>query len=508
MSKIEWTEKTWNPIVGCSIVSPGCTNCYAMRQAERIEKMNPDLAHYRGLTQPSKAGPVWTGKVALSERALLEPLRRRKPTTWFVNSMGDLFHEDAPDEWIDRVFAVMALCPQHTFQCLTKRSRRMKDYFDDPRRRDLIAAEFGRVGNRLGRKNLAAGEARRQSAAQFCDQAVRSHKGGIHATAGLSVDHDDDRRSEDHRVGSSRDLDAFQRSHPGAYDDKSQERCERRQSSRQSGTGDDVAAESARGFCSQRQSESPDRQQESEDCADRDGRAGDQGSAIRGDDGQGHRREICNGPTRDLSDHHSQELATHLNWPLPNVWLGVSAEDQRRADERIPDLLATPAAVRFVSAEPLLGPIDFTRVGSLETISRAVPAPLAREQHGRPRRGDGSICNAQIDAIGNAGSSILFFQTPDHMGGFTAISPREWPRIDWIIVGGESGPNARPMQVPWARSIVQQCKASGVACFVKQLGADPIWEDGAFLNLAHRKGADMAEWPDDLRVREVPDATA
>ena len=83
MSKIEWTEKTWNPIVGCSIVSPGCTNCYAMKQAARIEKMNPDLAHYRGLTQPSKAGPVWTGKVALSERALLEPLRRRKPGVLF-----------------------------------------------------------------------------------------------------------------------------------------------------------------------------------------------------------------------------------------------------------------------------------------------------------------------------------------------------------------------------------------------------------------------------------------
>lgn len=126
-------------------------------------------------------------------------------------------------------------------------------------------------------------------------------------------------------------------------------------------------------------------------------------------------------------------------------------------------MLATPAAVRFVSAEPLLGPIS--------------------------------------------PPGLLYYGT-HRSGGIVPLRTRGKAMLDWIIVGGESGPNARPMQVPWARSIVQQCKASGVACFVKQLGADPIWEDGAFLNLAHRKGADMAEWPDDLRVREVPDATA
>ena len=128
MSNIEWTGDTWNPIVGCSIKSPGCTNCYAMPMAARIEATGvTDI--YDGLTEPSKGGPVWTGKLAFSEKALLKPLQRKKPQTYFVNSMGDLFHEDAPDEWIDKVFAVMALCPQHTFQVLTKRSDRMRDYW-------------------------------------------------------------------------------------------------------------------------------------------------------------------------------------------------------------------------------------------------------------------------------------------------------------------------------------------------------------------------------------------
>jgi len=127
MSKIEWTDKTWNPVVGCSLASPGCTNCYAMKMASRLERMG--VAHYAGLTAPSKAGAVWTGKIAHApEHILTAPLRWRKPQTIFPNSMGDLFHEDVPDEWIDQSFGVMALCPQHTFMPLTKRSRRMLAY--------------------------------------------------------------------------------------------------------------------------------------------------------------------------------------------------------------------------------------------------------------------------------------------------------------------------------------------------------------------------------------------
>src|ERR1700684_689651 len=100
-SSIEWTDATWNPVAGCSVVSPGCTNCYAMRMAARLEAMG--VAHYAGTTQSSKAGPVWTGKLALAtDKTITAPLRRKKPTIYFVNSMSDLFHEEVPDEWIDR----------------------------------------------------------------------------------------------------------------------------------------------------------------------------------------------------------------------------------------------------------------------------------------------------------------------------------------------------------------------------------------------------------------------
>ena len=109
-----------------------------MKMAARIEKMHAaSLPHgaqsqYHGTTQPSKAGPVWTGKITAAPQKTFEaPLRWKKPRRIFVNSMGDLFHEDVPDAWIDKVFAIMALCPQHTFQVLTKRSKRMRKYCDN-----------------------------------------------------------------------------------------------------------------------------------------------------------------------------------------------------------------------------------------------------------------------------------------------------------------------------------------------------------------------------------------
>lgn len=149
------------------------------------------------------------------------------------------------------------------------------------------------------------------------------------------------------------------------------------------------------------------------------------------------------------------------NRGLANVWLGVSCEDQQRADERIPELLQTPAAVRFISAEPLLGPMDLYR------------------------------------------------------GGFTLLEPvkspsgTKWPGLDWVIVGGESGVGARPCNLEWIRSLVGQCQAAGVQAFVKQLGGEPY--DGLSVVDSHRrrvhtkgKGGDPSEWPEDLRVREFP----
>ena len=122
-TSIEWTDETWNPIRGCSIVSKGCTNCYAMKQAHRFSGRG---GPYEGLTTLTNGGPVWTGKVRLVPELLEAPLHWRKPRRVFVNSMSDLFHESVPDEFIDQVFAVMALASQHTFQILTKRPERMR----------------------------------------------------------------------------------------------------------------------------------------------------------------------------------------------------------------------------------------------------------------------------------------------------------------------------------------------------------------------------------------------
>lgn len=141
-----------------------------------------------------------------------------------------------------------------------------------------------------------------------------------------------------------------------------------------------------------------------------------------------------------------------IPWPLPNVWLGVSVEDQKWADIRIPALLETPAAVRFVSAEPLLGPVS---------LASTLTWP------------DGSVRVSAPDA-GVSG-------------------------IDWLIIGGESGPGARPMELDWAASLVRQCRDHEIAPFVKQLGSGLGRELGA-----GSKGGDWDAWPADLRVREFP----
>lgn len=139
-SKIEWTEATWNFLAGCSLLSPGCQRCYAMRMAHRLEAMaTTDIengkdpggkAKYIGTTRKGAKGPIWTGKINFDEKMLLDPLKRKKPTVYFVNSESDLFHEDVPDEWIDKAFAVMGMTPQHTYQVLTKRPERMAAYLE------------------------------------------------------------------------------------------------------------------------------------------------------------------------------------------------------------------------------------------------------------------------------------------------------------------------------------------------------------------------------------------
>jgi protein gp37 len=163
----------------------------------------------------------------------------------------------------------------------------------------------------------------------------------------------------------------------------------------------------------------------------------------------------------ERSDLRVTPLLMHHQWPLPNVWLGVSVENQHFADERIPLLLRTPAAVRFLSCEPLLGPVGIPNI-------------------------------------------YLQRQDTVHTNGDRT------PYIHWVIVGGESGPQSRPFDLAWARSIVAQCQYFKVPVFVKQLGANARIRDewnGHFttdITLRDHKGGDPAEWPADLRVREFP----
>jgi protein gp37 len=122
-SSIEWTDATWNPVAGCTVLTAGCTNCYAMRMAARLDAMG--MPKYRGLTRKSGQRHVWTGKVSLDEEALSAPQRWRRPRLIFVNSMSDLFQDAVPDEFIRRVWLTMEQSPHHTFQILTKRPERM-----------------------------------------------------------------------------------------------------------------------------------------------------------------------------------------------------------------------------------------------------------------------------------------------------------------------------------------------------------------------------------------------
>ena len=122
---IAWTESTWNPTVGCTVISPGCTHCYAMREAARIAAFGGPVApKYRGLTKKTKGGPVWTGELRFWEQALDQPSRWGRPRMIFVNSMSDLAHEDMPVEWFERIWQAMVSAQQrrgHIFQVLTKR---------------------------------------------------------------------------------------------------------------------------------------------------------------------------------------------------------------------------------------------------------------------------------------------------------------------------------------------------------------------------------------------------
>jgi protein gp37 len=294
-TRIEWTNATWNPVTGCDAVSPGCDHCYARAMARRFAGRAgyPAAPHEFDVT--------------LHPERLDEPLRWRKPRRVFVVSMGDLFHEQVPDEFIDRVWFSMASCPQHTFQVLTKRPARMLEC--------------------LSRFQTRTGMKWRYFKCQRCGSVFEDY--------------------------------ACQCPETGM--------------------------------------------------------------------------ELCQNCYRKLGEAASYLMDPIPGWPLPHVWLGVTAEDQQRADERVPLLLQVPAAVRFVSCEPLLGPVDLT---------------ACREQ--------GVV---DVDALAGTHGVVR-----PH-GGTNA-------KLDWVICGGETGVQARAMHPDWARSLRDQCQAAGVPFFFKSHSQD------------------------------------
>ncbi|WP_375483269.1 DUF5131 family protein [uncultured Jatrophihabitans sp.] len=288
---IEWTDETWNPVTGCTKVSAGCDHCYAETFAER---WRGTLGHHfeNGFD------------LTLRPERLEIPLRWKRPRRVFVNSMSDLFHDDVPDEFIARVFAVMALSPRHTFQLLTKRHGRMRSLLSDPAFTYMVQYTAG---------------------AQFALV-----------------------RDQDEKLTVRRGLD-------------------------------------------------------------------------------------------------SSHVA---DWPLPNVWLGVSVETQQWADIRIPALLDTPAAVRFLSCEPLLGPVRLDP-------SWLVPAANLCSYTGTTTEDHAALAQVLRAAVRKMASE------------------QGMPRpayVDWVIAGGESGHGARPMDPAWARALRDQCEAAGVAFLFKQWG--------------------------------------
>lgn len=334
-SDIQWTDATWSPTrarvkdnareialergwvdllpivakmrghVGphCEQISPGCHNCYSLTNNGRCLPNN-------GTGLPFDKRSRELVDIFVDEKILMQPLHWKAPKKIFVENQSDLFGEWVPFEMVDKVFAVMALTPWHTYQVLTKRADRMLEYLTGHTGVKVTWSDGSEI-NRHGLVFIAMGEF----------------------------------------TASSRPV----------------------------------------------------------------------------------------------------------VWPLPNVWLGVSAEDQKRWDERVEILGRIPAAIRFVSYEPAIGHID----------------------------------------PGNA-----FDDPPDGS---------QYSKIDWVIVGGESGPGARPFNLRWAQEVVQRCKAAGAYCFVKQVGAKPFHETfydepiDTYPRLKSRKGGDMEEWPEDLRVRQFPD---
>lgn len=456
---IGWTEKTWNPVVGCTRVSAGCDHCYAVRQTFRLGTMGQE--NYRDLTMLNGKGDRhFNGTVRCLPERLGDPLHWRKPCRIFVNSMSDLFHERVPFDFIDKVFAVMALCPQHEFQLLSKRPDVMATYLSTNPLDRLVAllhnvrheqgtdTDFERaLRDRLRRNDLADCETPRpgrQARGRLLqgsrNQRVPQGQGGIQNPRRISVGDGDDQQTQNRDGGASDCMDLFQQIDSTRVNDKPQRRSKGQKQAGQFGIGNISGTKATCIECSSSASVASGGGTTSQDASFRSGRPGDAPTKGLRTDGEGHCRPIQYDEEGDISHMLPSNLEAYLTWPLPGVWLGVSCEDQATANERMPILLQCPAAVRFVSLEPLLGPINLERIELGTSDFDAVP--------------DGPLAEVK---------KITFT-----MDGLRGAPKTGIPGLSWVIVGGESGPKARPCELAWIESIVKQCKSAGVPCFVKQ----------------------------------------
>lgn len=340
---VERQGYTWNPTRGCSAVSSGCLNCYAGTSAIRFSGPGLYAEGYAKRHRTGRGGAAWTGKVNLLPEKLADPLKVRKPGAIFVNSMSDLFHEALTFEEIAAVVGVIAECPQHLFISLTKRAKRMREWFE------WIKKFEGFAGSEVRECWLQAG-------------------------ARLDT------------------------------------------------------------------------------------------------------------PRLQL------QMRAAMEWPIKNWRIGVSAEDQQRWDERVPELLRCPAVFRFVSAEPLLGPVDIKEI-ALGFDAGCPGLCSCGHVHGFTRCPNyGSVAGACSDPRCRCElySRPQGSQDGDRGGGSDVAGKG----LHQVIVGPESGHGARPMDMDWARSIRDQCQAAGCAFFMKQV----VTPKGKKLGIEH--------FPEDLKIQE------
>ena len=441
-TKIEWAQSTWNPITGCSRVSKGCEHCYAERLAAGRLRHHPSRS---GLTDEHGR---WNGVVRFNEKWLDQPLRWRKPRRIFVCAHSDLFHEHVPDEWIDRVFAVMAMCPQHVFQVLTKRPARMRDYLTNGMRERLLEGarppDFDFWYGGLPLPNVWLGTSSEDQAT--ADERIPHLMGAPAAVRWISAE----------PLLGPIDFSPWM--------------------------GDNPVHE-----------------------ANRDRRDSTQRSSKWANPGTARRVDMEDRPTQEKpmgwdSSHQEGHPSSNRQDPVEGVQ-ACQVDGQLEADINA----STPTGLENVERPDTGWPHDQsqerTQVGQQTLEPGAGHSFRATDSLGscsedsevrKPVRGAQSCCEA------NRGSGERN-QKPEGSGGAAGVhsgglqdripnSIENRPQrkaISWLICGGESGPGYRPMDPDWARSIRDQCIRAGVACFIKQM-------------------AGKVAIPADLMIREYP----